>query len=78
MSTESGERLCEQCGHPFDPHGVFALGETAAAGGVVLCNVPGCDCCATWSLGPFPPPTMPDPDTLERLRAHAQKPGEWD
>lgn len=41
-------KACEQCGHDFDPHIVLATGTRVTHGGVIICQVKGCLCYATW------------------------------
>lgn len=50
------EELCDQCGHPSDPH--LICGEVderlggAPTSGWRECPEPECECYATWSLSP--------------------------
>lgn len=77
LRRETPER-CDQCQHPFGPHKVFILGETVMDGGVFVCNVSGCPCTATWGIRGTEKPKLPDEETLQRLRAHAQGEHHWD
>jgi hypothetical protein len=72
MTQPEATDCCSQCGHPFRPHVMFALGEHVSDGGIVVCNVPECSCAATWALDAVPRPMMPDAETVARLQAFAQ------
>lgn len=46
MSLPVGD-LCPQCGHPFDPHVLVALG-SPLEGGFIFCQDSECPCVGTW------------------------------
>lgn len=65
---------CTQCGHPFGPHLFVVTGDGPLRGGVVLCNLQGCDCIGTWSAGggTRDQVRMPDDEELAAIRAQVQ------
>lgn len=75
MPSESPE-FCLRCGHAFDPHLMVTTGASPKDGGVMLCNVKGCLCYATWSapqLGSTRQTIrVPDDDELARMRKRLQ------
>lgn len=45
------DKLCDQCGHPFDPHIVWASNTgDPLDGGHMTCPVEGCECFSTWDV----------------------------
>lgn len=76
--TEATEELCDQCGHPRDPHKVVttSLDADPLKGGVMLCHVEGCLCYATWALpqlgGSRDTVRVPDERELAEIRRMVQ------
>jgi len=72
----SEEEECERCSHPFDPHLVIATGETPFDGGIIICNVKGCQCYGTWDVpqlgGRREDIDEPDRAELEEMRERMQ------
>lgn len=68
--------FCSRCSHLFDPHLMVTTGSSPTEGGVMLCNVKGCLCYATWSapqLGSTRETIrVPDDDELADLRRRLQ------
>jgi hypothetical protein len=70
------DKVCEQCGHPFDPHALIATTGEPRDGGVMLCPIPGCECYATWGLDGGPATHVPDRAEVAALREQVQRPAQ--
>jgi len=55
--------LCDQCGHPWDPHRICGYGDPPVEGWIE-CPVEGCKCHSTWSL---------EPEVAAQIRARKQQ-----
>jgi hypothetical protein len=64
--------VCQQCGHPSDPHALFATTGDPMEGGIMLCPVRGCRCYSTWGVGDAPAVRVPDEAETEALRQELQ------
>jgi hypothetical protein len=70
------EELCEQCGHPYDPHAIVATSEDVAGGGIMLCPVVGCECFGTWGVDDGPVSFVPDRFEIAAIRERIQHPNQ--
>lgn len=85
--SDDGEP-CDRCGHAFDPHvmvvttfGSYQDKERVPVGGVMLCQVKGCQCFSTWSVPQLGASgresvTIPGDDELASMRTFAQRGGD--
>lgn len=65
---------CRECMHPLDPHAVFMWPPASTPGGIMLCPVPGCQCCQSWAAPGCEVPEPPDDQTIARWRRRIQQP----
>ena len=76
MTIEEQEGTdCTECGHPFDPHHLIATKAHVTEGGIILCNIRGCECISSWDVPPFSTQRdvlIPNEEELTRLRRMLQ------
>ena len=68
MTAPKTEDLCSTCGHKFDPHILVGTTGDPQDGGIIVCNLDGCQCYSTWGLEGKKPVRIPDRFELERIR----------